>query len=61
MAKVRILEYKIDRGKKVRVKSHHTKKGKLVPNLNFEIHLRTFNSSTYVLPESKKDYTINIK
>lgn len=41
--KIKVLEYKIHRGPRVRVLSHHTRKGKVFPNKNWDWHNKVAN------------------
>ena len=56
--KIKVLEYKIDRGNKVRVQSHNFRKGKWIKNLNWEIHQR---ASVSPLTLWRKEYSTEIK
>lgn len=59
--KVKIIEYKIDRGKKFKVQSHNLRKGKWKVNPWFDMHKRTANGGrgfNFVLPETVREYEV---
>jgi len=47
--KIKILEYKVFRGEKVRVQSHNKKKGKWVVNPNFDFHKKVSRGETMMM------------
>jgi len=53
--KVKILEYKVWRGPKVKVQSHNFKKGKWIKNPKFELHENIINEAGNIL--WSKNYT----
>jgi hypothetical protein len=63
--KIKIIEYKINKGNKVRVHSHNRRKGKWKKNPKFEWHKKIFGGETVIQfgldKRFSKEYEIEVK